>query len=73
MARALTASAVGLNCPGDKRLLISWLQSPPVVILEPRKIKSDHGKREIESGYVSIFIVFILLFELECIGELQGN
>ena len=24
-----------------KRLLISWLQSPSVVILEPRKIKSD--------------------------------
>ena len=23
------------------RLLISWLQSPSVVILEPRKIKSD--------------------------------
>ena len=27
--------------PGSKRLLISWLQSPSVVILEPRKIKSD--------------------------------
>ena len=27
--------------PRSKRLLISWLQSPPVVILEPRKIKSD--------------------------------
>ena len=27
--------------PRYKRLLISWLQSPPVVILEPRKIKSD--------------------------------
>ena len=26
--------------PRSKRLLISWLQSPPVVILEPRKIKS---------------------------------
>ena len=25
----------------SKRLLISWLQSPTVVILEPRKIKSD--------------------------------
>ena len=24
-----------------KRLLISWLQSPPAVILEPQKIKSD--------------------------------
>ena len=26
--------------PRSKRLLISWLQSPPAVILEPRKIKS---------------------------------
>ena len=27
--------------PRSKHLLISWLQSPPAVILEPRKIKSD--------------------------------
>ena len=27
--------------PRNKRLLISWLQSPSVVVLEPRKIKSD--------------------------------
>ena len=27
--------------PRSRRLLISWLQSPFVVILEPRKIKSD--------------------------------
>ena len=26
--------------PGNKHLLISWLQSPSVVILEPKKIKS---------------------------------
>ena len=26
--------------PGSKRLLISWLQSPSAVILEPHKIKS---------------------------------
>ena len=26
--------------PGSKRLLISWLQSPSAVMLEPRKIKS---------------------------------
>ena len=26
--------------PGSKHLLISWLQSPSVVILEPKKIKS---------------------------------
>ena len=27
--------------PRCKRLLISWLQSPSAVILEPKKIKSD--------------------------------
>ena len=27
--------------PRSKRLLISWLQSPPAVILEPKKMKSD--------------------------------
>ena len=27
--------------PGSKRLLISWLQSPSAVILEPKEIKSD--------------------------------
>jgi len=27
--------------PRSKHLLISWLQSPPAVILEPRKIKPD--------------------------------
>ena len=26
--------------PRSKRLLISWLQSPPAVILEPKEIKS---------------------------------
>ena len=27
--------------PRSKHLLVSWLQSPSAVILEPRKIKSD--------------------------------
>ena len=27
--------------PKSKHLLISWLQSPSAVVLEPRKIKSD--------------------------------
>ena len=26
--------------PRSKHLLISWLQSPPAVVLEPKKIKS---------------------------------
>ena len=29
--------------PRSRHLLISWLQSPSAVILEPRKIKSDTG------------------------------
>ena len=29
--------------PRNKRLLISWLQSPSAVILEPKKIKSVTG------------------------------
>ena len=29
--------------PRSKRLLISWLQSPSAVILEPKKIKSVTG------------------------------
>ena len=29
------------SLPRHKRLLISWLQSPSAVILEPPKIKSD--------------------------------
>ena len=35
-------SRLVITClPRSKRLLISWLQSPSAVILEPRKIKSD--------------------------------
>ena len=29
-----------ISLPRSKRLLISWLQSPSAVILDPRKIKS---------------------------------
>ena len=42
--RALVSSSVkwGDNfLPRSKCLLISWLQSPSAVILEPQKIKSD--------------------------------
>ena len=50
--------------PRSKRLLISWLQSPSTVILEPKNIKSDtvspsisHKKHKLESrlpGEISI-------------------
>ena len=35
-------SRLVITClPRSKRLLISWLQSPSAVILEPKKMKSD--------------------------------
>ena len=37
----MQSSLVITFLPRSKRLLISWLQSPSAVILEPRKIKSD--------------------------------
>ena len=37
----MLSSLVITFLPRSKRLLISWLQSPSVVILEPAKIKSD--------------------------------
>src|SRR5574337_567777 len=37
----MLSSLVITFLPRSKRLLISWLQSPSAVILEPRKIKSD--------------------------------
>ena len=49
--------------PRSKRLLISWLQSPSAVILEPKKIKSDTVSTvspsispEVVGLYVMIFI-----------------
>ena len=40
--------------PRTKCLLISWLQSPPAMILEPKKIKS-----------VSLFPLFPILFDIK--------
>ena len=37
----MLSSLVITFLPRSKSLLISWLQSPSEVILEPRKIKSD--------------------------------
>ena len=39
-ARVLEWSAIAFSLPRSKHLLISWLQSPSAVILEPKKIKS---------------------------------
>ena len=37
----MLSSLVITFLPRSKHLLISWLQSPSAVILEPKKIKSD--------------------------------
>ena len=56
--------------PRIKHLLISWLQSPPAVILEPKKIKSvpvsiKQGSRH---QRIDAFVVLERIFEspLEC-------
>ena len=36
----MLSKLVAAFLPRSKHLLISWLQSPPAVILEPKKIKS---------------------------------
>ena len=41
VVKAMVFPVVITFLPRSKHLLISWLQSPSVVILEPRKIKSD--------------------------------
>ena len=54
--------------PRSKHLVISWLQSPSAVILEPRKIKSDTvstvspsicNEVILHSSYVSILVCLI--------------
>ena len=56
--------------PRSKRLLISWLQSPPAVILEPRKIKSDTVStvppsisHEVMGPDAMIFVFWMLSFK----------
>ena len=41
--------------PSSKRLLISWLQSPSAVILEPPKIKSVRLSDRLFTGMAAIF------------------
>ena len=56
--------------PRSKRLLISWLQSPPAVILEPKKIKSVTVSiaspsicHEVIGPDVMILVVWVLSFK----------
>ena len=59
------AIEIGHNfLPRSKRLLISWLQSPSAVILEPPKIKSDTVSTVspsciLMSGYLLFGVVFV--------------
>ena len=55
----MLSSLVITFLPRSKRLLISWLQSPSAVILEPKKIKSDtkevyYEKRWLEEAQAGI-------------------
>ena len=55
--------------PRSKRFLISWLQSPSVVILEPPKIKSDTVKELLPTKTLKSFLItdsikFCSLFSL---------
>ena len=56
--------------PRSKHLLISWLQSPSTVILEPRKIKSDTVStmspslcHEVMGPDAMIFVFYMLTFK----------
>ena len=54
--------------PRSKCLLISWLQSPSAVVLEPPKIKSD----TISTAYITCVYIKILLLSLNIfIGKIQ--
>ena len=44
--------------PSSKRLLISWLQSPSAVILEPKKIKSVTFCHEAMGPNATILVFF---------------
>ena len=53
--------------PRSKRLLISWLQSPSPVILEPQKIKSDTVSPSISHEVISIVEKPISILELRMV------
>ena len=64
--------------PRSKRLLISWLQSPSAVILEPNKIKSDTVStvspsisHEVMGPDAIIFFFWMLSFKPTCKDELD--
>ena len=52
--------------PRSKHLLISWLQSPSAVILEPPKIKSDTVSIVSPSIYHEVMGPVVMIFVSEC-------
>ena len=55
--------------PGSKCLLISWLQSPSVVILEPKKIKSvilSVSSRSIFHEVMELDALILVFWILDC-------
>ena len=52
--------------PRSKRLLISWLQSPSAVILEPPKIKSDTVSTVLPSISHGVMGPDAMIFFSEC-------
>ena len=54
--------------PRSKCLLISWLQSPSAVILEPKKIKSDTVSTVSPSISHDVIVIQIQLSSFSCLG-----
>ena len=52
--------------PKSKCLLISWLQSPSAVILEPEKIKSETVSIVSPSICYEVMGLYAMIFILEC-------
>ena len=73
----MLSSLVITFLPRNKRLLISWLQSPSAVIWEPKKIKSDTVStvspsisHEVMRPNAMIFIFNLTLFSTDYIDWL---
>ena len=59
--------------PRSKCLLISWLQSPSAVILEPKKIKSDTVSPSIFHEVMGLRTMQICYFSVLEIRSLNGS
>ena len=52
--------------PRSKRLLVSWLQSPSAVTLEPKKIKSDTVWLFRNGSWVFLFVCLCIFWSRIC-------